>query len=388
MHVAELVRALRARGDVDVQVRCFGAPRDEAGHDGVRRPARARGGERRPADARGRPQHGRRLRRRRPRALAHLVRQHGRPPRLAARRHAARRHRAQPRADAAVEGRAARRRLPRLLVGRARPRTRRAAARHRGQRGHARRHPARAIPSLDPGRVHVVHNGIDSQLWQPRGRGPRRRPPRTASTPTGPRSSSSGGSPGRRACPTCCAPRAQLPPDVQLVLLRRRAGHPGDHGRGRGPDRPSCAASASGVVWIAEMLPRARGRRRCSAAARSSPARRSTSRSASSTSRRWPASWPSSPPRPAASPRSSSTARPAGWCRSSRSRTAPARPVDPDRFVADLAAALTEARQRPGPGPRVRAGRPGPGGRALLLGLDRRPDPRGLPRGPRFLKSG
>ena len=31
VHVAELVRALRDRGDVDVQVRCFGAPRDEAG---------------------------------------------------------------------------------------------------------------------------------------------------------------------------------------------------------------------------------------------------------------------------------------------------------------------------------------------------------------------
>ena len=31
VHVAELVRALRERGDIDVQVRCFGAPRDEAG---------------------------------------------------------------------------------------------------------------------------------------------------------------------------------------------------------------------------------------------------------------------------------------------------------------------------------------------------------------------
>ena len=31
VHVAELVRALRERGDVDVQVRCFGAPREESG---------------------------------------------------------------------------------------------------------------------------------------------------------------------------------------------------------------------------------------------------------------------------------------------------------------------------------------------------------------------
>jgi starch synthase len=29
VHVAELVRALRARGDLDARVRCFGAPRDE-----------------------------------------------------------------------------------------------------------------------------------------------------------------------------------------------------------------------------------------------------------------------------------------------------------------------------------------------------------------------
>src|SRR6476659_5625677 len=29
VHVAELVRALRSRGDLDVQVRCFGGPRDE-----------------------------------------------------------------------------------------------------------------------------------------------------------------------------------------------------------------------------------------------------------------------------------------------------------------------------------------------------------------------
>src|SRR3954470_3632940 len=31
VHVAELVRALRERGDVDARVRCFGAPREETG---------------------------------------------------------------------------------------------------------------------------------------------------------------------------------------------------------------------------------------------------------------------------------------------------------------------------------------------------------------------
>jgi len=31
VHVAELVRALRASAELDVRVRCFGSPRDEAG---------------------------------------------------------------------------------------------------------------------------------------------------------------------------------------------------------------------------------------------------------------------------------------------------------------------------------------------------------------------
>ena len=31
VHVAELVRALRGRGDVEARVHAFGAPRDEAG---------------------------------------------------------------------------------------------------------------------------------------------------------------------------------------------------------------------------------------------------------------------------------------------------------------------------------------------------------------------
>ena len=34
VHVAELVRALRSRGDIDARVRCFGGPRDEAGTTG------------------------------------------------------------------------------------------------------------------------------------------------------------------------------------------------------------------------------------------------------------------------------------------------------------------------------------------------------------------
>ena len=47
-------------------------------------------------------------------------------------------------------------------------------------------------------------------------------------------------------------------------------------------------------------------------------------------------------PRPAASRRWSPTARPGCWCRSSSRTTAAARPLDPSRFEADLAAALSQ----------------------------------------------
>ena len=236
MHVAELVRALRERGDIDVRVRCFGAPRDEAGTTGVRRPRRAR----RRATPRCRPSAstcsmagdcvGRR-----PRALAHLVRQLRRPPRLAARRHAARRHRAQPRAAAAVEGRAARRRLPRLVVGRAHG-VRGARPPSIAVSAGMREDILRGYPSLDPdaGPGGAQRDRLAAVAAPTRDRGPSCAG--TASTPTGRRSSSSAGSPGRRACPTCCARRAELPPDVQLVLC---AG---------APDTPEIMAEVEGLI--------------------------------------------------------------------------------------------------------------------------------------------
>ena len=55
-------------------------------------------------------------------------------------------------------------------------------------------------------------------------------------------------------------------------------------------------------------------------------------------------------------------------------------PLDPDRFVADLAAAITGL-VTPRAGRRDRPGRAGAGGRALLLGVDRGQDRRGLPVG-------
>ena len=198
-----------------------------------------------------------------------------------------------------------------------------------------------SYPHVDPARVHVVHNGIDPERWSPR-RGPgRRAPPRHRPRPAlgrlrrpdhpaeGPALLPARRRPScRRTCSWCSAP---VRPTPRRSWPRSRRWS------------PTCGRPATGVVWIDRDAAARRGRRAALAPAPSSPAPRSTSRSASSTSRRWPASWPSWRRRPAASPRSSSTARPAGSCRSSRCRTAPARRSTRIAFVADLAAALTEA---------------------------------------------
>ena len=169
-------------------------------------------------------------------------------------RHPARGHRSQPRAAAPLEGRAARRRLRAVVVLRAH----RAGGRrrdHRRVRGHARATCSRAIRRSIPARVH--------------GRPQRRRlrgVPRptaaptcssvTASTRRGRSSSSSGGSPARRACRICCDAARGFDPEAQLVLCARRARH-----RRRSPPRSAALTEAlqaerGSVVWIEEMLPR------------------------------------------------------------------------------------------------------------------------------------
>ena len=233
VHVAELVRALRARADVEAHVHAFGAPRDEPLHLVVRRPRRAVRRQRGAAHARRRPGDRRRLRRHRPGALAHLVRQLRRPPRLAAARRPARRVRALARAAAAVEGRAARRRLRGLVVRRADV-VRGGGRRHRGVGGDARRR-ARVVPLDRPGA---------------RARRPQRHRHRRLVAARRPRP---GARAGRRPGPAVGRVRrpdhpaegaAALPARVRRAAargpgraVRRRAGHPGDRGRGRGPGR-------------------------------------------------------------------------------------------------------------------------------------------------------
>lgn len=120
-----------------------------------------------------------------------------------------------------------------------------------------RRDVLRSYPDLDPERVHVVHNGIDTELWHPD-----TSPEATA------RVRELGVDPERRSVvfvgritrqkglPYLLRAARDLPADVQLVLC---AG---------APDTPEILAEVEGlveelrqtrdgVVWIADMLPRA-----------------------------------------------------------------------------------------------------------------------------------
>ncbi len=111
----------------------------------------------------------------------------------------------------------------------------------------------RSYPSVDPDKVKVVHNGIDSQLWQ-------REPDedivrRHGVDPDRPSVIFVGRMTRQKGLPYLLRAAAELPPEVQLVLL---AG---------APDTPEIQAevehlieglreSRDGVVWVPTMLPR------------------------------------------------------------------------------------------------------------------------------------
>ena len=253
MHVAELVRALRERADLDTRVRCFGAPRDEAGTT-----AYADLPELAAANA-ALQTLGVDLAIAAGCAGTDLVHSHtwyanfgghlasllyGVP-------HVVTAH--SPRAAAAVEGRAARRRLRRLVLRGARRPTRR---RPRSSRSSAamRDDVLAGLPVARPrARFTVVHNGIDTEdcgsAARPGRRArARRRPGPAVGGLRRPDHPAEGAALLLRAA-------AQLPPEVQLVLC---AG---------APDTPEIVAEVEGlvdraragregVVWIPEMLPR------------------------------------------------------------------------------------------------------------------------------------
>jgi starch synthase len=112
----------------------------------------------------------------------------------------------------------------------------------------------RSYPAVDPDRVHVVHNGIDTTQWQPVEDPDRVRA--LGVDPDRPSVVFVGRITRQKGLPLFLRSCASLPPDVQVVLC---AGQ---------PDTPEIAAEVEGlvaglragrdgVVWIAEMLPRA-----------------------------------------------------------------------------------------------------------------------------------
>jgi starch synthase len=112
----------------------------------------------------------------------------------------------------------------------------------------------RSYPDIEPSRVHVVHNGIDTADWEPV-----HDPDRVRShgvDPDRPSVVFVGRITRQKGLPLFLRAVAQLPPDVQIVLC---AGAP-DTAEIQAEVEElvgSLAASRDGVVWIREMLPRA-----------------------------------------------------------------------------------------------------------------------------------
>ncbi len=251
VHVAELVRALRERGDVDVQVRCFGAPRDEPGTTAyadlpdlaVANPAVQTLGVdlAMASDCVG----------------ADLVHSHtwyanfaghlasmldGMP-------HVVTAHSLEPMRPWKAEQLGGGYQVSSFAERESYEGAAAVVAVSAGMRTDI----LRSYPSLDPDRVHVVHNGIDSQLWQRRSDEEVVR--RHGVDPDRPSVIFVGRITRQKGLPYLLRAAASLPPHVQVVLC---AG---------APDTPEILgeveqlmdglrAKRSGVVWIPEMLPR------------------------------------------------------------------------------------------------------------------------------------
>ena len=239
----------------------------------------------------------------------------------------------------------------------------------------------KAYPSLDPERVHVVHNGIDSSCGSDRTDDDVVR--RHGIDPDRPSVVFVGRITRQKGLPYLLRAAASLPADVQLVLC---AG---------APDTPEILAEVEGLMTE---LRRARRRRldpRDAAPPRGHPAPEPRHRL------RLPVHLRAAGHRQprghglrAAGRRDRHRRHPevvvdgeTGWLVPiEQVHDGTGTPVDPDAFVAEFAAALTDAvsdRRRARAGSRrARRGRS-----TLLLGLHRRPHARGLPIGPRPLTS-
>jgi starch synthase len=254
VHVAELVRALRARGDIDAQVRCFGGPRDELGTTGYADLPQLSSANAAIStlgvdlamvgDCLG----------------ADLVHSHTWYANMAGHLasllggvpHVVSAHSLEPmrpwKAEQLGGGYA--------VSSWAERQAYQSAAAVIAVSAGMRLDVLSSYPAIDPASVHVVHNGIDAQLWAPDSS------PEALGVlashgidPTRPCVLFVGRITRQKGLPYLLRAAAELPADVQLVLC---AG---------APDTPQLLAEVqaliadlqrgrSGVVWITQMLPR------------------------------------------------------------------------------------------------------------------------------------
>ena len=234
-----------------------------------------------------------------------------------------------------------------------------------------------SYPSIDPARVHVVHNGIDTDDWAPLVAPDRVR--ELGVDPDRPSVVFVGRITRQKGLPLFLRACAELPPDVQVVLC---AG---------APDTPEIMAEVEdlvsglragrdGVVWIAEMLPRPDVVALLTAA----------------TVFACPSIYEplgivnlEAMACETAVVATATGGIPEVVVHGETGRLVPilqatdgtGTPLDPDQYVADFAEALIHVALRPGAC--RRDGPSGPGARdlRLLVGRDRRADGRGLPLG-------
>jgi starch synthase len=112
----------------------------------------------------------------------------------------------------------------------------------------------RSYPDIDPARVHVVHNGIDTEDWQPVANPDRVR--ELGLDPDRPSVIFVGRITRQKGLPLFLRAAAQLPPEVQLILCAGAPDTKEIEAEVRGLV-DGLATERDGVVWIAEMLPRA-----------------------------------------------------------------------------------------------------------------------------------
>jgi starch synthase len=255
VHVAELVRALRDRGDLDVRVRAFGSPRDEPGTAAYADLPELAGANATlqtlgvdltmAADCAGADLvHSHTWYANFGGHLASLL--HGAP-------HVVTAHSLEPMRPWKAEQLGGGYRVSSYVERTAYE----AAAGVIAVSAGMRRDILRSYPALDPERVHVVHNGIDAQQWAPdRSDAARSIVERHGVDPDRPAIIFVGRITRQKGLPYLLRACTDLPAEVQLVFC---AG---------APDTPEIkvevedliaglAQRREGVVWIAEMLPRA-----------------------------------------------------------------------------------------------------------------------------------